>query len=111
MLEENFKNIVSDIKQQICDTKFEIFKEANNKLLKLYFNMGKIINENSEWGNKFIDHLAVELKTSFPNIKGFSVRNLKNMKKYYLSCTLDKFVQTASAQILWSHNVLILDKD
>ena len=34
-----------------------------------------------QWGNKFIDELAIELKISFPSIKGFSVRNLKNMKK------------------------------
>lgn len=54
--------------------------------------------------------MAIELKISFPNIKGFSVRNLKNMKKYYLICSQNKKVQTASAQIPWSHNMLILDK-
>lgn len=110
MLEKDFKNIISDIKKQISNTQFEIFREANYKLLRLYYNLGKIINENSEWGNKFIDHLAIELKVSFPNIKGFSVRNLKNMKKYYLECSSDEFVQTASAQIPWSHNILILEK-
>ncbi len=110
MLEKDFKNIISDIKEQISNTQFEIFREANYKLLRLYYNLGKIINENSEWGNKFIDHLAIELKVSFPNIKGFSIRNLKNMKKYYLECSSDEFVQTASAQIPWSHNILILEK-
>lgn len=79
MLEKDFKNIISDIKEQISNTQFEIFREANYKLLRLYYNLGKIINENSEWGNKFIDHLAIELKVSFPNIKGFSIRNLKNI--------------------------------
>lgn len=78
--------------------------------MKLYYNLGKIINDNSSWGNKFVDELAVELKISFPNIKGFSVRNLKNMKKYYLECNKSQFVQTMSAQIPWSHNILIFDK-
>ena len=110
MLEKDFKKIVSEIKSQITNTKLEIFKEANKNLLKLYYNLGKIIYDNSSWGNKFINELAIELKASFPNIKGFSVRNLKNMKKYYKECSKNQFVQTASAQIPWSHNILILDK-
>lgn len=110
MLEKDFKKIVSEIKSQITNTKLEIFKEANKNLLKLYYNLGKIIYDNFSWGNKFINELAIELKASFPNIKGFSVRNLKNMKKYYKECSKNQFVQTASAQIPWSHNILILDK-
>ncbi len=110
MLEKDFKNVVEDIKQQISNTQYEIFKNANMNLLKLYYSIGKTINENSSWGNKFIDELAVELKIAFPNIKGFSVRNLKSMKKYYIECTKDEKVQMSSAQIPWSHNMLILDK-
>ncbi len=110
MLEKDFKNIIASIKNEIRNTQYEIFRTANKKLLELYFNIGKFISENSEWGNKFIDDLAAELKIEFPNIKGFSIRNLKNMKKYYLECKKSQFVQTASAQIPWSHNLLILDK-
>lgn len=110
MIEKDFKNIIFEIKNQINNTQIEIFQNANKSLLKLYYNLGKIIEENSSWGNKFIDELAIELKISFPNIKGFSVRNLKNMKKYYIECQKSQIVQTASAQIPWSHNMLILDK-
>lgn len=110
MLQKDFKDIIFDIKNQISNTQVEIFQNANKSLLKLYFNLGKILDENSTWGNKFIDEIAVELKVSFPNIKGFSVRNLKNMRKYYKECSANQFVQTASAQIPWSHNILILDK-
>lgn len=110
MLQKDFKDIIFDIKNQISNTQVEIFQNANKSLLKLYYNLGKILDENSTWGNKFIDEIAVELKVSFPNIKGFSVRNLKNMRKYYKECSANQFVQTASAQIPWSHNILILDK-
>lgn len=110
MIEKEFKNIVEEIKQQISSTQYEIFKNANMNLLKLYYNIGKTINENSSWGNKFIDELATELKITFPNIKGFSVRNLKSMKKYYIECNKNEKVQMSSAQIPWSHNMLILDK-
>lgn len=110
MLEKDFKAIIVEVKNQISNSKMEIFQNANKSLLKLYYNIGKIIDENSKWGNKFIDELAIELKISFPNIKGFSVRNLKSMKKYYLVCSGNEKVQMASAQIPWSHNMLILDK-
>lgn len=110
MLQKDFKDIIFDIKNQISNTQVEIFQNANKSLLKLYYNLGKILDENSTWGNKFIDEIAIELKVSFPNIKGFSVRNLKNMRKYYKECSANQFVQTASAQIPWSHNILILDK-
>lgn len=79
-------------------------------LLKLYYNLGKTINENASWGSKFIEQLATELKISFPNIKGFSARNLQNMKKYYLAINCNQILQTMSAKIPWSHNILILDK-
>lgn len=107
---KDLKTIINEVKKQIRNTQMEIFQNANMSLLKLYYNLGKIIYDNSEWGNKFIDDLAIELKVSFPDIKGFSVRNLKSMKKYYLICSQDEKVQMASAQIPWSHNMLILDK-
>jgi len=110
ILEQDFKKIIGEVKKQISNTQIEIFQNANMSLLKLYYNIGKIIYDNSEWGNKFIDEMAHELKISFPNIKGFSVRNLKSMKKYYIICSQNEKVQTASAQIPWSHNMLILDK-
>lgn len=110
MLEKDFKDTINEIKKQINNTQVEIFQNANKSLLNLYYNIGKVIYENSSWGNKFIDEIAVDIKISFPKIKGFSVRNLKNMKKYYIECQKNPIVQTASAQIPWSHNVLILDK-
>lgn len=44
MVEKEFKNIVEEIKQQINSTQYEIFKNANMNLLRLYYNIGKIIN-------------------------------------------------------------------
>ena len=110
MVEAHFKETIEKIKNEISSTQYEIFRNANMSLLKLYYNIGKIIAEKSEWGNKFIDELAIELKISFPTIRGFSVRNLKSMKKYYIECSQNEFVQKSSAQIPWSHNILILEK-
>lgn len=110
MLDKDFKEIIKNIKNEIYKTQTLIMSDANKRLLELYFYIGKVVNENSSWGNKFIESLSTEMKIEFPNIKGFSVRNIKNMKKFYAEICSDKKVQMASAQIPWSHNMLILDK-
>ena len=110
MLEKNFKEIIKNIKNEIYKTQTLIMSDANKRLLDLYFYIGKVVNENSSWGNKFIESLSTEMKIEFPNIKGFSVRNIKNMKKFYIETSSNEKVQTASAQIPWSHNLLILAK-
>ncbi len=83
MLDKSFQKITNNIKNEISKTQLEIMKNANAKLVNLYFNIGKTLEDNSNWGNKFIDNVAIELKIAFPNLKGFSVRNLKYMKSFY----------------------------
>ena len=84
MLDKEFKEIFESIKNEIYKTQTLIMSDANKRLLDLYFYIGKVVNEKSSWGNKFIDSLSTQMKIDFPNIKGFSVRNIKNMKKFYL---------------------------
>lgn len=50
----------------------------------MYFRIGKILDENSRYGNSFIEHISNAIRLEYPNIKGFSNRNLKYMKKFYL---------------------------
>ncbi len=69
-----------------------------------------MILQNSQWGNKFIDNLAIDIKLEFPDLKGFSVRNLKYMRKFAGEYTDFQFVQMVSAQITWSHNIEIMEK-
>ena len=76
----------------------------------MYWHIGKIILENIQWGNKFIDDLSMDLKMEFPEIKGFSVRNLKYMRKFAEEYPDFKFVQEVLAQITWYHNIILMDK-
>ncbi len=83
---------------------------ANYNLVNLYYRIGKAISENSKWGDKFIDNVAVELKIAFPRQKGFSIRNLKYMKSFYNEYKEDnEFVQLV-AQIPWKHNIILMQK-
>ena len=72
--------------------------------------MGKILNDNYKYGNKFIDDISRELRLEFPNTDGFSVRNLKYMKKFYLEYKDDEVVQRIVAQLPWRHNIVLMSK-
>ena len=84
--------------------------DANKRLINLYYKLGKIINDNSKWGDKFIETLEIELKLDFPNIKGFSSRNLQRMKKFYLEYKDNEILPPAVAKLPWTHNIMLIDK-
>ncbi len=109
-LSKSFKEIINDIKEDVNRTQLEIMMNANYNLVNLYYRIGKAISENSKWGDKFIDNVAVELKIAFPRQKGFSIRNLKYMKSFYNEYKEDnEFVQLV-AQIPWKHNIILMQK-
>lgn len=110
MLEEDFKNVINLIINDIKETQVMILSDANKRLINLYYKIGKIINENSTWGNHFIEELSNELKLTFPNIKGFSERNLSRMKKFYLEYKNYEILPPAVAKLPWSHNNILIDK-
>ena len=109
-LGQEFKNIVNEIKSEIKTTQIKVAIESNKSLINLYFRIGKILNDNYKYGNKFIDDVSRELKLEFPNIEGFSVRNLKYMKKFYLEYKGDELVQRIVAQLPWRHNIALMSK-
>ena len=105
-----YKNIFNNIKQQVINSQYKAMQKVNEELIYMYWNIGKIISDNIEWGNKFIDNLSIDLKNEFPNIQGFSVRNLRNMRKFYEEYPGSEILQTLSAKLTWSHNILLINK-
>jgi predicted nuclease of restriction endonuclease-like (RecB) superfamily len=83
---------------------------ANSELFTLNWNIGKTINENSAWGNKFVENLAQDIKLDFPDTKGYSVRNLKYMAKFAKTFPDFEIVQSLTAQLTWTHSNTLLDK-
>lgn len=110
MLEKDFKETIVNIKREIIDTQTKILSDANSRLINLYFKLGKIINDNSKWGDKFIEILEVELKVDFPNIKGFSARNLRRMKRFYIEYKDEEILPPAVAKLPWTHNIMLIEK-
>lgn len=108
MIEKNYVTVIDNIKKQIRSAQHKAILSANKEMIILYWNIGKIIDENSTWGNKFLRKLSEEIRREFNSIKGFSISNLKNMAKFYREYSDVEIGQTLSAQIPWSHNLEIL---
>ena len=102
--------IVESIKHEIKNAQYRAIVSVNSELIMLYYRIGQVINEHKSWGSKFVRNLAADIRLSFPNVTGFSERNLKYMSKFAAEYPDVEFVQTVSAQIPWSHNVAILEK-
>ncbi len=108
-----YTEFLDELRRIIIESKTKALLQVNRELLFLYWNIGKkIVAQQQEkgWGAKVIESLAQDLSAAFPNMKGFSLRNLKNMQKFALAYPDFEFVQTVSAQLSWSHHILILDK-
>lgn len=86
---------------------------ANAALILLYWEIGRSILQRQQsegWGAKIIDRLSHDLKTAFPDMSGFSPRNLKYMRKFAEVWPDKEIVQRTVAQIPWRSNLTLLDK-
>lgn len=84
--------------------------QVNSNLIMMYFRIGKILDENSKYGNSFIKNIANAIKLEYPNMKGFSDRNLNYMKLFYKEYADDENLQQLVANLPWGHNILLFEK-
>jgi len=101
MNNSEYFSILESVKSQITSAQNKAVMGVNREQIILYWEIGKIIINNAEWGSKFIDNLARDIKLEFPNVKGYSVRNLKYMRKFSEFVPNLEIVQTVSAQFSW----------
>jgi len=107
---DDYIAVVSNIKARIRTAQRRVLLSANAELFSLYWSIGTVINENSAWGNKFVENLSRDIKLDFPDIKGYSVRNLKYMAKFAKTFPDFEIVQSLTAQLTWTHSNALLDK-
>jgi predicted nuclease of restriction endonuclease-like (RecB) superfamily len=104
---------LQDLKQRIQSAQQRASLSVNRELVLLYWQIGRDILERQKvqgWGVKVIDQLAHDLTAAFPDMKGFSRRNLLYMRSFAEQWPELEFVQRAVAQIPWGHNILIITK-
>lgn len=106
----DFVKIVANIKNEIRTTQVRTMQQANSNLIMMYFRIGRMLHENSIYGNNFIEDIAAEIKLTMPNIEGFSGRNLRRMKLFYEEYEDDEKWPQLVAKLPWGHNALLIEK-
>jgi predicted nuclease of restriction endonuclease-like (RecB) superfamily len=102
-----------DLKNRIHSAQQRAALAVNRELVLLYWQIGRdILARQAEqgWGAKVIERLAHDLRTAFPEMKGFSPRNLKYMRAFAEAWPEAEFVQEVLAQLPWYHQLALLDK-
>ncbi|KVC54361.1 PDDEXK nuclease domain-containing protein [Burkholderia stagnalis] len=110
---DDYRSWLTELKQRVERARQRAAASANRELVTLYWQIGRDILERQQrqgWGAKVIDQLARDLKSAFPDMRGFSPRNLKYMRALAQAWPAAEFVQQPAAQLPWFHLCTLLDK-
>ena len=110
---EGYIEWLKEIKERIRSAQQRAVLAANTEMTVLYWHIGRDIlarQGQQGWGAKVVERLAADLRREFPDMKGFSSRNLKYMRLFAETWSNEQFVQRVVAQIPWGHNLEILTK-
>lgn len=112
-LPEGYADWLALLKGDIAQARQRAALAVNAELVQLYHRIGMEIQQRQEvqgWGAKVIERLARDLKDAFPEMRGFSSRNLKYMAFFAENCPDGQIGQQAAAQLPWFHVVTLLTK-
>ena len=107
---KEYLSVVESVKQEIALAQQRAIIGANREMIALYWNIGKVINDKKSWGSKFIKNLAQDIRGYFPNLRGFSERNLQYMAQFADIYDNPQITQQLLRNLSWKHHVIIMDK-
>ena len=103
---------LAELKQRIRTARLQASLSVNKELVRLYWNIGQEIllrQQNEGWGTKVTDRLAADLRRAFPEMTGFSARNLRYMRTFAAAWPESPIGQQLAAQLPWGHLMVLLD--
>jgi predicted nuclease of restriction endonuclease-like (RecB) superfamily len=113
VLPEGYADWLAQLKMDIARAQQRAALAVNAELVQLYGRIGRDILQRQAaqgWGARVIERLAQDLKDAFPDMRGFSSRNLKYMAFFAQHCPVGQFGQQPAAQLPWFHIVTLLTK-
>ncbi|MBD3887316.1 DUF1016 domain-containing protein [Phormidium tenue FACHB-886] len=109
----NYDDFLNSLKEHIRRSQVQAALAVNQELISLYWQIGQEIlskERNQGWGAKVVERLASDLKREFPEMKGFSVRNIRYMKSFAEAYPDPVILQRSVARLPWRHNIALLEK-
>ncbi len=113
-IDKDYSTWLKELKSKIRSVQIKAAVKVNTEVLNFYWDLGADIVEKqaaTKWGDGFLSKLSQDLMAEFPDIKGFSERNIKYIRQWFLFYRPQKEIgQQAVAQIPWGHNLVIISK-
>lgn len=115
ILDNDYKIWITQIKEKVRQTQIKASIKVNYELLNLYWELGREIiskESNAVWGDRFLTVMSQDLRKEFPDITGFSLSNLHNIRYWYkfyqphLTTDMESMIKS----IPWGHNQRIMYK-
>lgn len=113
LIETSYVATLKTLKEKIRTAQIRAVLSVNSKMIRLYWEIGKTVScqqQKHGWGAKIVDKLSRDLQSSFPNMKGFSYRNIMYMKRFYQEYQDVVILQETLAELTWYHNITLLEK-
>ncbi len=108
-----YSSLLQEVKGRIRSAQYDALRAVNKELIALYWDIGRIIVEQQQgdsWGQAVVNQLAADIQAEFPGIRGFSSRNIRYMRAFYLEYHQSQILQPMVAEIGWTHNLIVLER-
>jgi predicted nuclease of restriction endonuclease-like (RecB) superfamily len=112
-LPKDYAEALEKIKRRIQQERLRVVLSANSAMVVLYWDIGRLILERqrrSGWGAKVVDRMAHDLQQAFPDMRGFSPRNLLFMRSFAEAYADAAIVKQLVSQIPWGQIVRLLQR-
>ena len=109
---DGYEKWMTSIKERIRQSRIRASMLVNSEQTLLYWDVGHEIlekQENEGWGTKVVERMSADLKAAFPDMMGWSPRNLKYMRTFAEAWTRTEIVQAPLAQLPWYHHIALLE--
>ena len=134
LVSQEYKIWLESLKNKFRSSQIKASIKVNTTLLEFYWDLGEQIVEKQQeykWGSGFLEKLSRDLSAEFPDVKGFSYTNVKNIRQWFVfwqqlvgelkttksqqlvgESSVDKTKQIVSQifMIPWGHNIAIIQK-
>lgn len=99
IIKDEYIDVLERIKERITQAQYQIMTNANVERNILFWNIGNVILQYSQWGNKFVETLSKDLRMTYPGREGYSVRNLNYMKQFARRIPSEEILHQGGAKI------------
>ena len=109
----DYRTFLAELKDRVRQAQLRAALSVNQEMILLYWSIGQDILARQAtlgWGSKVVPQLAHDLRSAFPEMRGFSERNLQFMRQFAQVWPQEAIVKQLGSQLPWGHNVRLMQK-